>query len=169
MRRRSITLRPPPLTPPQQKRVHARLRRAMGERNRAECAAPPELTNTKPSTPSVRLYCCGIFAIRTYSPQIRVVSTMLDRAAGIDQSNASSLVSGAPLRIACAMGTIQLVYSGLAGISSADDAPRFATRAEMYARLFRRAIESTIVELDVDGDGAADLSRHLGVTQFVRR
>src|SRR6266536_2126708 len=32
---------PPPLTPPQQKGVHARLRRAMGEGNRAERAARP--------------------------------------------------------------------------------------------------------------------------------
>jgi hypothetical protein len=38
--------RPPPLTPPQQKGVNARLRRAMGEGNRAERAASPEPIDT---------------------------------------------------------------------------------------------------------------------------
>jgi hypothetical protein len=42
------------------------------------------------------------------------------------------------------------------------------TRADLYERLFRRALSRTRVEIDADGDGLGDRVRHLGVVDMHR-
>lgn len=109
------------------------------------------------------------YAIRTFWPQRQIVSELLRAAAGVGsdtlQPNAT-LVSSSALRRPCALGTLQAIYNALAAAST--DAASLLIRADLYQRLYRRAIERTLVEIDTDGDGEADLARCLGVGKFVR-
>ncbi|MBC8107529.1 MAG: hypothetical protein H7Z14_13130, partial [Anaerolineae bacterium] len=66
---------------------------------------------------------------------------------------------------ACALGTLQMIYSALA--AAAEDA-RAANRAALYERLYRRALRGAIVSVDLDGDGRADAHRMLNVLNFQR-
>jgi hypothetical protein len=61
---------------------------------------------------------------------------------------------------------MQIIYTALAG--SAGDPANLLARVELYARLYRQAIRSVTVGLDLDGDGAADARRPLGVLTMKR-
>jgi hypothetical protein len=111
------------------------------------------------------------YAIRTFWPQRKVVSDLLKRAAGIGleagiQRQDWALLGDAPMRRPCALGTLQMIYSALA--AAAAEPASYATRAEMYQRLYRRALEQTRVEIDTNGDGRADLAKVLGVVDLAR-
>lgn len=103
------------------------------------------------------------YAVRTFWPQRRIVSDLLARAAGIDpqDTDAPAIVNGAALRRGAALGTLQLIHSALA--ASAEEPADLLKRAEMYERMYRQALRDARVELDVDGDGAADTIRKLNV------
>jgi hypothetical protein len=108
------------------------------------------------------------YLIRTFWAQRRIVSDVIQQAAGIDSGEAAAAVITNPeaLKRACALGTLQLIYSALA---AASDAPaNLSARADLYEKLYRRAMRSAKVELDLDGDGAADTVRMLNVLELAR-
>jgi hypothetical protein len=110
------------------------------------------------------------FTIRTFFPQRQVVTQLLLQAAGLDPADPdaeSSVVNADALRRPCVLGTLQVIYNAMA--ASATDPARYSARADLYERLYRRSLRSTRVEIDSDGDGAADLVRSLGAIQMLRR
>lgn len=110
------------------------------------------------------------FHIRTFSPQIRVVSDLLTQTAGIvpggTLGDEPTIVNPGILRSACVSGTLQMIYSALAAV--AEEPAGFSNRADFYERLYRRAVRNARVQLDLDGDGAADTVRLLNVVDLVR-
>lgn len=110
------------------------------------------------------------FVIRTFWPQRVVVSELLAHAAGIGVARTgetpAAIVNPQTLRRACALGTLQLIYSALAAAST--DEPQYAVRAEMYERLYRRALRGATVDIDLNGDGEPDARRMLSVLTFRR-
>jgi hypothetical protein len=112
------------------------------------------------------------FAVRSFWPQREVVSALLNRAAGIgpeavsDEMAAAEVLNAGALRRACALGTLQMIYSALA--AAAADPSNLSVRAEMYERMYRRALSGARVEIDVDGDGVGDVTRVLSVVELKR-
>jgi hypothetical protein len=108
------------------------------------------------------------YAVRTFWPQRRVVTQLLLQAAGVDlaATDAEERVTNPDaLKRACVLGTLQMIYSALA--ASADEPAALANRAELYGRLYRRAMRSARVEVDVNGDGRI-VARGLGERGLVR-
>jgi hypothetical protein len=110
------------------------------------------------------------YAIRTFWPQRQVVSDLLTRAAGIgaeaDAPAGAAIINTEALRRPCVLGTLQMIYSALA--AAAAEPPMFAARADLYERLYRRALAQTRVQVDLDGDGRADVTRMLSVVELKR-
>lgn len=109
------------------------------------------------------------YAIRTFWPQRRIVSELLLQAAGLDPTDADAaamIVNAQSLRRPCALGTLQMIYSALAAASATPE--NLNLRAEIYERLYRRALRSVTVEIARDGDGQGDLARALNVLSFER-
>ena len=110
------------------------------------------------------------YAIRTFWPQRKVVSDLLTRAAGIgpetDAPAAAQVVNAESLRRPCVLGTLQMIYSALA--AAAAEPAKFSARAELYERLYRRALAQTRVQVDLDGDGREDATRMLSVLELKR-
>ena len=109
------------------------------------------------------------FVIRTFWPQRRIVSELLLSTCGLDPSDAESadkILNPADLKRACTLGTLHLVYSALAAV--APDPEILLPRLDLYYRLYRRAIASTRVELDLNGDGVAEATRALNVLELQR-
>jgi hypothetical protein len=95
------------------------------------------------------------FTIKTCRPQIALVSEMLRQA--IDVKNASAILNPQALRRPAALGTLQMLYAASAAV--AIDEAELATRAQMYERLYRRAMRAAKIEIDLNGDGRTDLIR----------
>lgn len=104
------------------------------------------------------------FAIRSFYPQRRVISDLLDRI--IDLPAGVTLLNPDVLRRPCALGTIQMIYSALA---AAVDAPEIhQIRCDLYERLYRRALRDVVLHLDTLGDGRIHEIRRLNVLQLAR-
>jgi hypothetical protein len=108
------------------------------------------------------------YTIRTFWPQRRIVSELLLQAAGLDPTDdaAATIVNPQSLRRPCALGTLQMIYSALAAASAEPEA--LNVRAEIYQRLYRRALRSVTIEIDRDGDGEGDIARGLNVMSLQR-
>lgn len=110
------------------------------------------------------------FSIRTFSPQIRVVSDMLKQATGLVPGSVleeeADILNPEVLRKACVPGALQMIYSALGAM--AEEPATLNARAAFYERLYRRALRNARVELDIDGDGQADTVRLLNVVDLVR-
>jgi hypothetical protein len=108
------------------------------------------------------------FVVRTFWPQRRVVTELLLQAAGLDPvlDSVSRVMNPRALTKPCALGSLHMIYSALA--AAAEEPGVFNARAELYERLYRRALRGAHVELDLDGDGAADVSRPLNVLHMQR-
>jgi hypothetical protein len=108
------------------------------------------------------------FAVRTFWPQRRVVSELLLQAAGLDPTGDAALrvVNPWALRRPCTLGTLHMIYSALA--AAADEPAPFDVRAQLYERLYRRALRGARGDLDLNGDGAADTARPLNVLELQR-
>jgi hypothetical protein len=121
----------------------------------------PGLVGTAPNLP---------FVIRTFWPQRRVVSDLLLQSAGLDPSEVaespSMLLNPHDLKRACVLGTLQMIYSALAAV--AEEPAVYQVRADLYERLYRRAMRSARLELDLNSDGEIDSIRHLNVLHFRR-
>jgi hypothetical protein len=103
------------------------------------------------------------FAIRTFWPQRQVVSDLLTCAAGIGPEtgapNSAQIINTEALRRPCVLGTLQMIYGALA--AAAAEPAKFSARADLYERLYRRALAQTRVNLDLDGDGREDVTLEL--------
>lgn len=110
------------------------------------------------------------FAIRTFSPQRRVVTDLLLRAAGLEPAATddptSPVLNPDALRRACTLGSLQMIYNALA--AAATEPADLKIRAELYERLFRRALRQSSVEIDTNDDGQPDRIAHLGTLQMRR-
>ncbi|HYO10573.1 MAG TPA: hypothetical protein VER17_16515 [Tepidisphaeraceae bacterium] len=108
------------------------------------------------------------FVVRTFWPQRRVVSELLLQAAGLPPTAdaADRIVNPSALKRPCALGTLHMIYSALA--AAAPDAPALEVRVELYEKLYRRALRSARLELDLNGDGRADTARALNVLEMKR-
>jgi hypothetical protein len=129
------------------------------------------LFNDSPEATPVATATGVAFVIRTFWPQRYVVSEILQQACGLipgDPRTANAtIMNSAVLRRPCLLGTLQLIYSALSAVA---DAPKeYATRADLYERLYRRCLRSTLVQIDLNGDGHADLCRRLNAIELVRR
>ncbi|HTL30684.1 MAG TPA: hypothetical protein VL282_15740 [Tepidisphaeraceae bacterium] len=106
------------------------------------------------------------YAIRSFWAQRQIVSEMLMQAIGLEPDESSKIANSDALRRPCVLGTIQMIYSALA--AAADDPAALIVRADLYERLYRRALRNTKVELDLDGDGYADTVRALNIVELRR-
>jgi hypothetical protein len=110
------------------------------------------------------------YAVRSFWAQRKVVSDLLSQALGIvpgtEDEEAVTILNPEALKTACVLGTLQMIYSGIA--AAAADPAKFATRADLYERLYRRALRQAKVDLDTDGDGRANVRRTLGVVNLAR-
>jgi hypothetical protein len=95
-----------------------------------------------------------------------VISEMLVQAIGLEPDESAQITNADALRRPCVLGAIQMIYSALAAAAS-EPAP-LNVRADLYERLYRRALRNTKVELDRDGDGHADVVRALNVLELKR-
>ena len=109
------------------------------------------------------------YAVRTFWPQRRVTSDLLLQAAGLDPGDAAAadqIVNPIGLKRACTLGALHMIYSALAGAAAQPAA--LMIRVELYEKLYRRALRSARVELDMNGDGEADTTRALNVLELQR-
>jgi hypothetical protein len=106
------------------------------------------------------------FFIRTFWPQRQVASELLLQAARILPENSGQILNPDALRRPCTLGSLQLIYTAMA--ASADEPAPFLVRADLYQKLYERALRSARLELDLNGDGIADEIRSLNIVQ-VRR
>ncbi len=104
------------------------------------------------------------FAIRTFYAQRRVITDLIDQT--INLPAGATLLNPDVLRRPCALGAIQMIYSTL---TAAADAPEiYQVRADLYQRLYRRALRSAVLHIDTVGDGRIHEIRRLNVLQLVR-
>ena len=102
---------------------------------------------------------------RTFAAQRLIVGGMLQWMRGIDPRDpVPPLASAELLRKPCVLGTLHLIYAGLAAASPRANADLFV-RAELYHRLFREAIEEAG---DLDRGVHADAGK-CQPTPFTRR
>lgn len=109
------------------------------------------------------------YVVRTFWPQRRIVSELLLSACGLDPADveaADAILNPTALKRPCTLGTLHLIYSALAAAAAEPDA--LMLRVTMYERLYRRALESARVHLDLDGDGVAEVVRALNVLELQR-
>ncbi len=113
------------------------------------------------------------FVIRTFWAQRRVVSDLLAQAVGIvpaggatDAPPTPQILNPQALRRAATLGTLQMIYNAMA--AAATDPARFSVRADLYERLYRRAMRQAQVDVDLNGDGRADVRRSPGLLRMVR-
>jgi len=126
---------------------------------------------TGAKTPSPAGTATGLsFAVNTFWPQRRVVSDLLLRAAGVDPDSTvtqpAQIANSEALRRPCVLGTLQMIYNALA--AAAATPTNYMVRADLYERLYRRALGQVRVELDLDGDGVGDTVRRLNTMELTR-
>jgi hypothetical protein len=106
------------------------------------------------------------YHIRTFWPQRRIVSELLLQAASVKPDAVQIIMNPEILRRPCTLGALQMIYTALA--AAASEPANLLIRAELYERLYRRALRNAAVDLDLDGDGVIDTRRHLGVLELHR-
>jgi hypothetical protein len=106
------------------------------------------------------------YHIRTFWPQRRIVSELLLQAAGVKPEAVDTIMNPEMLRRPCTLGALQMIYTALA--AAASEPANLLIRAELYERLYRRALRNAALDLDLDGDGVLDTRRHLGVLELHR-
>ncbi len=106
------------------------------------------------------------FAIRTFFAQRAIVSELLLQAAGLKSDQSSAILNPSALKRPCSLGTLQMIYSALA--AAAENPSDFTVRADLYERLYRRALRSAVVEVDLDQDGVPESRRALNVLELRR-
>jgi len=105
-------------------------------------------------------------AIRTFWAQRQVVTELLLHAAGLTANDFAKVLNPQSLKRACVLGTLQMIYNALA--AAAAESSIYAIRAALYEKLYRRALRSARVELDLNGDGKTDCVRKLNTLELIR-
>jgi hypothetical protein len=106
------------------------------------------------------------YAVHTFFPQLMIVSELLLQAAGLEPGQSDAVLNPAALKRPCTLGALQMIHSALA--AAAADPTNYSVRADLYERLYRRALRSAMVEVDLDGDGIAESRRALNVMELRR-
>jgi hypothetical protein len=107
--------------------------------------------------------------VRTFWPQRRIVSELLMQAAGLDPADADveqKILNAEALRRASTLGTLHLIHSALA--AAAEEPENLLHRVALYEGLYRRALRSATVQLDLNLDGRLDTVRRLNVMDLQR-
>lgn len=104
--------------------------------------------------------------LRAFWPQRKVVSDLLLQLLDVPPARPEAVMNPEALRRPCALGALQMIYSALAATSA--DAAAHAVRADLYERLYRRALRAARVELDLNADGEPDCRRNLAALSLVR-
>jgi hypothetical protein len=105
--------------------------------------------------------------VRTFQSQAALVHDALLRLIGIEPDDPANDLSEASIishRVVSsleALGTLERVYSGAVALSG--DNSLIIAKATEYRRQFHSACREASILLDTDGDGYADVRRHLGV------
>ena len=99
------------------------------------------------------------YSVRTFSAQSKLISDIF--AGMID----GTITNAEVLRRPTALGTLMLIYRALGATTSNAG---WLARADLYERLYQRALRSVKLEIDTNGDGIADVTRDLQFAQFVR-
>lgn len=112
--------------------------------------------------------------VMTFRPQISLVHRQILRSIGIDPDG--SLVEGEPgessvmnpdgLRLLESLGTLHLVFSAAAAISSGGSP--LAERAAWYRERYADERSRAVARIDTDGDGRVDAARRPSVVPVVR-
>jgi hypothetical protein len=109
----------------------------------------------------------GTLIVRTFATQAALVHEELLRAMGVEESDASSIVSIALVRQLEVLGTLARAYA--AAVGTAGDSRRILEKADRYRARFTRGLLAAAIELDLDADGRVDTVRHPGIGRWVRR
>ena len=113
------------------------------------------------------------YVVRTFAHQAAVVHDTLMNLLGLDGDNPDhALTEDAVLSVSRmarleTLGTLERVYS--AGAALTGDNEMLLLKADHYRRRFAAARERSVVLIDTDGDGFADVRRRLGEASLVRR
>lgn len=105
--------------------------------------------------------------VRSFYPQRRIITDLLMRMAGIEHGSTAQIVNTGDFRIPCALGTLHLIYNAMS-TASFDNHSELIVRAELYQRLYRKALRDVVAEIDTDGDGIANCRRALRIVHFAR-
>ena len=112
-------------------------------------------------------------SISTFAPQIALVHAQLLRMAGIEPGSQrpgapveSDVTNPHSLRLAEALGALQLIWSAAAALAGPDSAA--SQRARLYAQRFNTERSRILVALDLDNDGQPDAARRLNAGRFIR-
>lgn len=109
------------------------------------------------------------FVVRTFYPQRKMITEMINNAAGIGVGTAlpeAMLLSNPALKRACVLGTFHVIYNAIRAMNAENES--LVNRAEFYRVQFLRALRRLTVEIDVDDDGECDVIRHLGSLRLQR-
>ena len=111
------------------------------------------------------------YVVRTFWPQRRIVSELIVSACGLDPADveaaAEQIVNPVALKHACTLGSLHLVYSALAAAAE-EPTEALLDRVSEYERRYRAALRAARVQLDLDGDGHAEIVRPLSVVELQR-
>jgi hypothetical protein len=100
------------------------------------------------------------FSIRTFWPQRQAATEAILAIARIKPGDAEAIIMNPQaLRRPCALAAMQIVHTALA--ASAEDPENERAQADLYGRLFHRALRAVSLELDFNGDGRVDHRRTL--------
>jgi hypothetical protein len=106
------------------------------------------------------------YSVHTFFPQILIVSELLVQSAGLKEDQSGAILNPTALKRPCTLGALQMIYSALA--AAAAEPADFSVRADLYERLYRRALRSAAIEIDLDGDGVPESRRALNVMELRR-
>lgn len=109
------------------------------------------------------------FSIRTYWAQRQMASDLILATAGLDPEEfGEKVLITAPLKRACVLGTLQMIYNAIAIGEPQDNHPN-AIRSNLYGKYFRKSLRQVKLEIDTDGDGEAEIIKDLNVCLLKRK
>lgn len=108
--------------------------------------------------------------IATFLPQLELAHRMALRCAGIDPDalpgHTPTITNPGAFVTLEALGALHLIWAA-AGAASGDQSPA-NRRAETYRRRWNDERQRVVAEIDLDGDGHADVSRRLNAVVLCR-
>ena len=113
--------------------------------------------------------------VYSFGPQIEAVHRQILRGLGMLSGTTEPggmiaedrVVNVGSLADLEALGALHLIYAAASPLAS--EASAITEKAERYRERFRSARLGIGAEIDLDGDGVADVTRHVGAFQFIRR